>query len=66
MKSAGAIALKPRMKLVQKSLKETTRRGRYKKPVKTKAMKEPSTSDFAESQFANASATLSPSWMPPV
>ena len=58
---AGVMALKPQPKLSQKALKLMMRRGRYKKPVNTKAMNEPSTSDFEESQLAKASATLLPS-----
>ena len=38
----------------------------YTTAKETKAMNEPSTSDFDESQLANASAMLLPSWMPPV
>ena len=61
IKMAGVMALKPQPKLSQKALKDNTLRGRYKIPVNTKAMKEPSTSDFEESQPAKASAMLLPS-----
>ena len=66
MNTAGTIALNPCPKHSQKEAKLMILRGRYKKPVKTNAMKEPMTKDFEESQSANAPAMDAPSWMPPV
>ena len=58
---AGVMALNPALKLSQNALNVTIFRGRYKNPVNTKAIKEPSTRDFPASQSAKASATDLPS-----